>query len=643
MTGVAAAVGVAGAVGSAVAPSLFAGTKGSTGAQQGSSNTSQQSGPALGSPYLGFENQILTQNIAPLLNNAPFNYDINSMFAPFNGQQQTAFQNVNNAAGSYQPWLGAAGNALNANSNPMYNPTSSAAGAFGNAQGTPSALSQANPYFNQAGQSTPSVLNNYLSPNINNVIGASDQLQTSNFNNSVMPALTNSFVASGGGLGSKQYGEATNMALTNLNQNIGNTNAGALQNAFNASTTAAQNDLSRYGTLGSAAGNLALGQMAGYGNLGTQIGNNAALGNQTNIANAGALNTLGTSYLNNGLTAAGAQLNIGNQQQQQAQLPLTAAYNLALGAYNSPYQNTAFAANTANQFLWPTQTNSQTNSSGTSSGLQSTNSNPLTTGLQLATGVGALQNTINGGQPAALPGQTPPFPLPQSATSARGGYFKSTLRNQGYEQDGTPSWDSNPGYWGDVTMARGGYAPHGQGNYGVGKIPHMARSGVPGDPYFSADGGMKRGGLSGDDLYHRFMFAATKDFSHGGFDGNATGGPVTAYQGGAHFMPFRSESPLITLDPHYAFHGMPHPGDGTMDTPSVPGFDHNPGYWGAPRYFDGGIHMSAGGFAPSVKVGRAETRNEIEAYKQKQAALERQQAAIAKPLQFRSGGYFSNV
>jgi hypothetical protein len=638
MTGISAAIGVAGAVGSAVAPSLFAGTKGTTGAQQGSSNTSQQSGPALGSPYLGFENQILTQNIAPLLNNAPFNYDINSMFAPFNGQQQTAFQGVNNAAGSYQPWLGAAGNNLGANNNPIYNPTTQAAGAFGNAQGTPSALSQANPLFSMASQSTPSVLNNYLSPDINNVIGASDQIQGANFANSVMPALANSFVASGGGLGSKQYGEAANMALTNLNQNIGNTNAGALQNAFNASTTAAQNDLSRYGTLGSAAGNLALGQMAGYGNLGTQIGNNAALGNQTNIANAGANTALGTSYLNNGLTAANAQLQIGNQQQQQAQLPLTAAYNQALQQYQSPYQNAAWASNVANQFLWPTQTNSQTNSSGTSSGLQSTNSNPLTTGLQLGTATSALQNSI-GQTPGGLTGQQygPPSPV------KRGGYFKDVLRGQGYEEAGAPPMDSNPGYWGDVTMARGGYAPHGQGNYGVGKIPHMARKGIPGDPYFSADGGMKRGGLSGDDLYHRFMFAATKDFSHGGFDGNATGGPITAYQGGAHFMPFHSQSPLITLDPHYAFHGMPHPGDGTMDTPSVPGFDHNPGYWGAPHMFDGGIHMSAGGFAPTVKVGRTETRNEIEAYKQKQAALERQQAAIAKPLQFRTGGYFSNV
>lgn len=413
MTGViaAAGIGAAGAIGSAVAPKLFGGSSGTTGTQQQSGNSSTQSGPALGTPYLSFENQQLA-NIQGLTQQPFRPYDVNSMFAPLNATQNKAFGQVDQATGSWQPYFGNASGSLSQNSGAAYDPTKAAATAFGNAQSTPSALSTANPYATSGGQNSYSNIQDYMNPYINNSVNAANQLQSSNFLNNVMPGINNQFVSSGGGLGSPQYGNAANMALTNFNQNIGNTTQGALASGYNSAMSASSADKARQAGLAGTMGNLALGQQAGNTALGSAMGNNAALGANTNIANANAWSGLGTGYLNNSLLGANALLQTGNQQQQNAQNPLTAAYQQFQQQVQFPYQQAGWAANTANAYNWPTQTNSQTGQTGSSSSVGTATGSPVGTGLGLAAGVGSLIGQTNNNAPAG-----------SGTQYRRGGYF----------------------------------------------------------------------------------------------------------------------------------------------------------------------------------------------------------------------------
>jgi hypothetical protein len=261
-----------------------------------------------------------------------------------------------------------------------------------------------------------------MNPYINNSVNAANQLQSSNFLNNVMPGINNQFVSSGGGLGSPQYGNATNMALTNFNQNIGNTTQGALASGYNSAMSASSADKARQAGLAGTMGNLALGQQAGNTALGSAMGNNAALGANTNIANANAWSGLGTGYLNNSLLGANALLQTGNQQQQNAQNPLTAAYQQFQQQVQFPYQQAGWAANTANAYNWPTQTNSQTGQTGSSGATGTATGSPLGTGLGLATAantlIGQVGNSNNTGGQTGVPGGPGIYP-----NAKRGGYF----------------------------------------------------------------------------------------------------------------------------------------------------------------------------------------------------------------------------
>lgn len=429
MSGViaAAGIGAAGAIGSAVLPKLMGGSGSSAGQTSGNTNTATQSGPALGSPYLGFENEQLA-NISGL-SNAPFKpYDVNAMFAPFNNFQNNAFGQVQGAANGWQPSSAQAFGTLGRNTSPSYDPVAASNNAFGASFNSPTAQGASGQNLGAAGQSAPSVIQNYLDPNIRNTVSAGNQLQTQNFLQNVMPGLTNQFVASGGGLGSPQMGNAQNWAMTNFNQNLGNTDQQALQASYQNSMGAAQNDLSRFGQVGATQGNLALGQQNAYTGLGTAEGNQAMAGNSANVANANAYAGLGTGWLNNSLLGANAQLQVGNQIQQNAQNPLTAAYNQFEQAQQWPYQTAGWAANTANQYQWPMQQTSESSNTGTSAGQVSSTGSPIGTGLGLAAGVGSLFPQSNGSTPnPVMSGNNGPLGGQQfgpPAPAKRGGYFK---------------------------------------------------------------------------------------------------------------------------------------------------------------------------------------------------------------------------
>lgn len=641
MTGVAAAVGVAGAVGSAVVPKLFSGSGTTSGTTSGGGSTSQQSGPAQGTPYLNFENQQLN-NISGL-STQPFSpYDVNSMFAPLNGTQQQAFGEVANAQNSWQPAFGQASAALGQNQNPAFNPVAAGSSGYGSAQSTPTALGTANPYFSQGDQTAPSVINSYLNPNINNTVAAGNQLQTQNFLQNTMPGLTNQFVASGGGLGSSQMGNAQNWALTNFNQNLGNTDQAALSTAYNNSMNQAQTDLSRQAGIGSSAGSLANSQLSAYTGLGSAMGNTAATGNQANINNANAYAGLGTGALSNSLLGANALLQTGNQMQQNAQNPLTAAYQQFEQGVQWPYQTAGFAANTANSYNWPTATNTQSQNGGATSGTIGQTGSPVGTGVGLASAVGSvpgLASSVSNLFSGTSGGQQFGPPAPQAK---RGGYFKfasgGAVPPQGF-------YGVSDGYSRDL---RGNVAGGGDigGFFGLTRnsMPPQAQSAFK---TFYDDGGQvqAQSGSGYEDLLAQLAMGPLVSADVADQGGYADGGYLGIN---------RAELPW-KIDPRpeniYAKGGYL-----GIDVPQLPNaIDPDPeniyakgGYFGmncasaAPQAqpaFRG--YYSTGGTVPVIKIARANTKRSLKAAAARQRAAE-MQAAISHPdldLSARSGHF----
>jgi hypothetical protein len=196
------------------------------GGTNSTSNSFSYFTPKFYTPYQDQSDRALTA--AQELGGAPFQpYDVSKMFAPFSADQTTAFGNVANlAASSYQPYFASGLSSLDQYTG--VNPITSAAPYFNLAQNTPSGQTAASPYFATAAQTWPGASSSYLNPYINNTVSAANQLQTQNFLQNVMPGLNSQFVASGGGLGSPQYDRAGNWALTNFNQNLGNTDQSVL-------------------------------------------------------------------------------------------------------------------------------------------------------------------------------------------------------------------------------------------------------------------------------------------------------------------------------------------------------------------------------------------------------------------------------
>lgn len=428
MTGlIAAGIGAAGAIASAALPKLMGGSGGTQGSQQMSQNSNTISGPVPGSPYEVFQNEQLAR-ISDLSSRPYQPYDVSKMFAGFNQDQLGAFQGVRNAQDIWQPSFNKANAALTGVGGAAYDPVSAGAGAFGAAGSAPGALDSANPYFQQASQTLPSVIDDYFNPYVDKAINAANKLQSQNFLQNIMPGLTSQFVSSGGGLGSKQYGRSTDWALSNLNRSIGDTTQAAKAAGYNTAAAQAQADLARIMGIGTSSGQLALGDIGAQTNLGTAMGQNAALGAQTGINQANAWAGLGTGSLNNRLTASNALLNIGNQEQQQAQLPLTAAYQQFLAGQQDPYAKVGWASQTANQYQWPMRQNTSTDSIGSTSSSSSQQGSPLGTGLGIAATVGSLIPR-GGSSGTMIPGQTLPDGTIQIKT---GGYIRNRFAHGGY-------------------------------------------------------------------------------------------------------------------------------------------------------------------------------------------------------------------
>lgn len=231
-------------------------------------------------------NQVqLATNIA----NTPFQAYTKPLVAELSPLQQQAYSNVQANQGAWQPALAAAQQGNQALMN------------------APGSFEAAQPYMQQAGQSSVSGIQQYMNPYTQNVTDQIAKLGARNLTENLLPGVSDSFIRAGQ-FGSGRMGEFGSRALRDTQESILNQQAGALQSGYTQAMGASQADLARQAALGQQAGALTQADLA---QRQSALGQMAALGQQQQGMRATDVASL---------EAAGAA------QQQQQQQQLGAAY-----------------------------------------------------------------------------------------------------------------------------------------------------------------------------------------------------------------------------------------------------------------------------------------------------------------------------
>jgi hypothetical protein len=210
--------------------------------------------------------------------------------------QEKAFQNVEQAAGSYQPTLQAAGQTI------------------GQAATSASPLASATPYLSSAMSDPSQAAAGYMSPYIRSVVDALGDTGARNIRMNLAPTATSGAVGSGQ-FGSKRGAEVLGQTISNADRDILNAQYGALDKGYQSAlqTAIAQNQIANQA--GSTAASAA---SQGQQNL-TQAGRA-----QSDLA--GQEQALGLSGINALSTLGGQQQTIA---QNEENFPLTNLSNVA--------------------------------------------------------------------------------------------------------------------------------------------------------------------------------------------------------------------------------------------------------------------------------------------------------------------------
>ena len=268
---------------------------------------------------------------------------------PFSPEQQQAFDLTSSSVGKYTK------------------PIDTAMGMAQTAGGI-NALNTAQPYLNEANQTAPGVISNYMNPYTNQVVNRIGELGARNLKEQLMPAIGANFIRSG------QYGStgqqtAVGQALRDTEESTLAAQNQALQQGYGQAMTAAQADLARQAGLGQVAGNLASqtsrDQLAAAGQMGTL----ANLGQTVNLKDLAALEA------------------VGQTQQQQGQKNLDLAYQDFLEQRGYPAQQLSMLNSLVRGLPYSTTTN--TTQTGPANTYQAS---PLS---QIA-GAASLYNALSG-------------------------------------------------------------------------------------------------------------------------------------------------------------------------------------------------------------------------------------------------------
>jgi hypothetical protein len=264
---------------------------------QGSALTDMTKQTVMPEWYTNYAMDILSGQKA--IANRPYEPAPMPRVAGFTPTQQQAFGMTGTAATAYQPLL---------------NQATGVAQAAANA---PGALSTAQPFLTQAGQTSVSNIGSYMNPYNDAVISRIGELGTRNLTENILPEVEGRYIKAGqlgfggrGGLGGTPSGMMTDTsrAVRDVSADILAQQTKALQSGYTEAAGLAGTDLNRFGNLASTAGNLAQTQQ------------------EQQLAASGALSNLGVRAQELGLTGAGALAKVGEQEQLLGQKNLDVAY-----------------------------------------------------------------------------------------------------------------------------------------------------------------------------------------------------------------------------------------------------------------------------------------------------------------------------
>ena len=415
-------------------PGMFQGSSGQNAYSTTNSNSSTNYTPQ----YNDYVNNILST--AKNLGAQPFQPgpSAQNRYAPATPAQQTGWGNIMGNSGNYMPAQNMAMAGLNTAAQTP-NAWNAGAPALGAAAMQPGGYQAAQPWMQAASQTWPGAASQYTNPYLSGAIGYGNQLATQGLMEKTLPGVMGQFVTSGGQLGRKNYNDQLSRTL----RDFGNTAYGnamtATSNNYNNLNQQFNADQNRLASLGQTQGNLANQTMNQYGNLAQTAGGLANTGAQQglNLAQTGMNAAQTASGL--GLTNAGAQVNVGQQQQAQQQQQLDYTEQQRQAAIQWPYQMVNFMRDAQSGLQIPTtQTASSTSNSGTNNTGSTSPFGAILGGLTAVSSMGGsggmgsvlggLGNLFGGG--SAGTSNTSGFPVgggpqgPSGGAVAQQGWFK---------------------------------------------------------------------------------------------------------------------------------------------------------------------------------------------------------------------------
>ncbi|MEI6281514.1 MAG: hypothetical protein WCP82_02175 [Alphaproteobacteria bacterium] len=252
--------------------------------------------------YTNYAMDILSNQQA--ISNQPYTLYGAPRIAEMAPQQQQAFGLAGQAATAYQPGLAQATQTTQ-NVDPYLG------------------LYAASPYYQQAGQTSASQVGQYMNPYTTNVVNRIGELGNRALQETILPNIRDKFIQ-GGTYGGSRNAELFGRGVRDSMENITAAQTQALASGYGGALTAAQNDLTRQGELGT---NIA----SQYNTAGSQ-----------QLAQGSQLANLAGQQQGLGITGAGALQAAGSAQQGQAQKNLDLGYQDFLRQQAYPQQqNTA--------------------------------------------------------------------------------------------------------------------------------------------------------------------------------------------------------------------------------------------------------------------------------------------------------------
>jgi len=193
--------------------------------------------------------------------------------ADFTEDQLAAFDVTRDAAESYKPQLEAA------------EATAGAAAGL-------SPMEAAQPYFEQAGETLPGVIGDYMNPYMENVTNRMGDIAARQIKEKLMPELGDQFIRAGQ-FGSTRQQELANRGVRDISENLASQIGAQLASGYTTAGQQAQEDLRRQASIGQAAGQITGTEMQNLANLSNVQGALAQRGQSLGLQGAAALETIG--------------------------------------------------------------------------------------------------------------------------------------------------------------------------------------------------------------------------------------------------------------------------------------------------------------------------------------------------------------